>query len=208
VSDTDWLKQPPAEPGMRIGLFGGSFNPAHEGHLLVAEQCLKRLALDRVWVMVSPGNPLKDHSELAPLEERVAGTRRVMSDPRIDVTAFEAERGFRYSYETVDWLVRAEPGVKFVWIMGGDSLATFDQWERWEQIARTIPMAVYARPGAGLRATRSKAATALQQFRLSEDRAATLAAADPPAWIYLRGVMSGQSSTAIRAAQTPGKRAD
>jgi nicotinate-nucleotide adenylyltransferase len=208
VSDTDWLKQPPAEPGMRIGLFGGSFNPAHEGHRLVVEQCLKRLGLDRVWVMVSPGNPLKDRRELAPLEERVAGTRRVMTDPRIDVTAFEAERGFRYSYETVDWLVRAAPGVDFVWIMGGDSLATFDQWERWEQIARTIPMAIYARPGTGQRATRSKAAIALQPFRLPEAGALTLAGAEPPAWVYLRGVMSAQSSTAIRAAKTAETRGD
>ena len=123
----DYLKRPPAEPGMRIGLFGGSFNPAHDGHLLVALQCLRRLALDRVWLLVSPGNPLKDHAELAPLATRVAATDRLMDHPQLDVTAFEAAHNFRYTWETLDWLVAAEPGVNFVWIMGADSLATFDR---------------------------------------------------------------------------------
>jgi nicotinate-nucleotide adenylyltransferase len=192
------LKRPPAEPGMRIGLFGGSFNPAHEGHRLVAIQCLKRLALDRIWVLVSPGNPLKDHSELATLADRVASTERVMDHPQVAVTGFEAAQGFRYTYQTLDYLVAAEPGVRFVWIMGADSLMTFDRWERWEEIARIMPMAIYARPGATFRATRSKAAVALEDSRLPEDRAEVLADAEPPAWVYLRGVMSAQSSTAIR----------
>jgi len=192
------LKRPPAEPGMRIGLFGGSFNPAHEGHRLVALQCLKRLALDRLWVLVSPGNPLKDHTELAPLADRVAATERVMNHPQIAVTGFEAAHGFRYTYETLDYLVAAEPGVKFVWIMGADSLMSFDRWERWEEIARTMPMAIYARPGATFRATRSKAAVALEDYRLPEERAEALAGSEPPAWVYLRGVMSPLSSTAIR----------
>ena len=196
----DYLKRPPAEPGMRIGLVGGSFNPAHDGHLLVALQCLRRLALDRVWLLVSPGNPLKDHAELAPLATRVAATDRLMDHPQLDVTAFEAAHNFRYTWETLDWLVAAEPGVNFVWIMGADSLATFDRWERWEDIARTVPIAVYARPGTTLRATRSKAAVALEEFRLPEDKAAVLAESRPPAWVYLRGIMSGQSSTAIRKA--------
>jgi len=197
----DHLKLPPAEPGMRIGLFGGSFNPAHDGHRLVALQCLRRLALDRVWVMVSPGNPLKDHSELAPLAERVAAARALMDHPQIEVTAFEAAHGFRYTYETLDYLVAAEPGVRFVWIMGADSLMTFDRWERWQEIARTMPMAIYARPGATFRATRSRAAVALEAARLPEDKAAALPESAPPAWVYLRGVMSAQSSTAIRKAR-------
>jgi nicotinate-nucleotide adenylyltransferase len=192
------LRRPAAEPGMRIGLFGGSFNPAHEGHRLVAMQCLKRLALDRLWILVSPGNPLKDHSELAPLAERVAATAALMDHPQIDVTGFEAAHGFRYTYETLDYLVAAEPQVRFVWIMGADSLMSFERWERWEEIARTMPIAVYARPGATFRATRSKAAVALEEFRLPEDKAAVLADSKPPAWVYLRGLMSAQSSTAIR----------
>jgi nicotinate-nucleotide adenylyltransferase len=197
----DYLKRPIAEAGMRIGLFGGSFNPAHDGHLLVALQCLKRLALDRVWVLVTPGNPLKDKTELAPLADRVATARRLMDHPQIDVTAFETAQNFHYTYETLDYLVAAEPGVRFVWIMGADSLMSFERWERWEEIARTMPIAVYARPGATFRATRSKAATALEEFRLPEDKAAILADSRPPAWVYLRGIMSSQSSTAIRQAQ-------
>ncbi len=194
----DYLKRPAAEPGMRIGLFGGSFNPAHDGHRLVALQCLKRLALDRVWILVSPGNPLKDHSELAPLADRVAATERLMHHPQIEVTAFEAAQHFQYTYETLDYLVSVEPAVKFVWIMGADSLLNFDRWERWEEIARTMPIAVYARPGATFRATKSAAAVALEAFRLPEDEAIVLADRDPPAWVYLRGVMSPQSSAAIR----------
>lgn len=187
---------------MRIGLFGGSFNPAHEGHRLVALECLKRLALDRVWVMVSPGNPLKDHSELAPLPDRVAAARTLMRHRQLEVTAFEAAHQFRYTYETLSYLRAAEAAVDFVWIMGADSLMNFDRWERWEEIARLMPLAIYARPGATFRATRSKAAVALEAFRLPEEAAETLAGREPPAWVYLRGVMSAQSSTAIRQART------
>jgi nicotinate-nucleotide adenylyltransferase len=118
------------------------------------------------------------------------------------VTGFEAAHNFRYTYETLDYLVAAEPGVGFVWIMGADSLLTFDRWERWQDIARTVPMAVYARPGTTFRATRSKAAVALAAFRLPEDKAEVLAAARPPAWVYLRGLMSAQSSSAIRRTGT------
>lgn len=190
--------EPVAAPGMRIGLFGGSFNPAHEGHRLVALQCLKRLRLDRVWVLVSPGNPLKDHAELAPLPDRLAQTAQVMDDPRLEVTGFEAEHGFGYTFETVRYLTSAHAGTHFVWIMGADSLMTFDRWERWEDIARLVPLAVYARPGALFRATHSVAATALATSRLPEDKALSLAESAPPAWVYLRGIMSNASSTAIR----------
>ena len=195
------LKVPPAGTGMRIGLFGGSFNPPHEGHRLVVQECLKRLRLDAIWVMVSPGNPLKDHSELAPLAQRIDATSSLLSGTNCVVTAFEAERGFTYSYQTVDYLTGARPGVKFVWIMGADSLQNFDHWERWEEIAAMMPMAVYARPGSTFRATRSRAAVALGAFRIPEDAAETLAERDPPAWVYLRGITSAQSSTAIRRAR-------
>jgi nicotinate-nucleotide adenylyltransferase len=190
---------PPHAAGMRIGLFGGSFNPAHEGHRLVATQCLKRLALDALWVMVSPGNPLKDHSSLAPLADRIATARAVMDDPRIHVTGFEAEHDFHYTFDTLSYLRRTCETARFVWIMGADSLMTFDHWERWQDIAALAPIAVYARPGANLRATFSPAAIALKRFRIPEEAAETLAGRDPPAWVYLRGVMSTQSSTAIRA---------
>jgi nicotinate-nucleotide adenylyltransferase len=186
---------------MRIGLFGGSFNPPHEGHRLVATQCLKRLALDRLWVTVSPGNPLKDRTDLAPLDVRLAATRQLMDHPRLDVTGFEARRGFRFTFETVRFLLERAPDVRFVWIMGADSLRDFDRWERWEEIAQMVPIAVYARPGAGFRATFSKAATRLRAYRISEEEAETLADRTPPVWVYLTGVMSAQSSTALRAAR-------
>jgi nicotinate-nucleotide adenylyltransferase len=187
---------------MRIGLFGGSFNPAHEGHRLVALQCLKRLQLDSLWLLVSPGNPLKDHAELAPLATRLAVTRALMNHPRIEVTGFEAAHDFRYTWDTLSYLRRTAEGTKFVWIMGADSLNDFHRWERWREIADLVPMAVYARPGSNFRATRCRAATVLKDFRIPEEAAETLADRHPPAWIYLRGVMSAQSSTAIRATRT------
>jgi len=190
---------PVAAPGMRIGLFGGSFNPAHEGHVLVARQCLKRLALDAIWVLVSPGNPLKDHTELAPLEQRVAATRRLMAHPRIEVTGFEAARGLRYTYETLSFLREAFAATRFVWIMGADNLVHFHEWERWRDIPELMPPAVYVRPGSALRATSSPAATALRHYRVPEAEAETLAGRDPPAWVYLHGMTSKQSSSAIRA---------
>jgi len=190
---------PVAAPGMRIGLFGGSFNPAHEGHVLVARQCLKRLALDAVWLLVSPGNPLKDHTELAPLEQRVTATRRLMEHPRIEVTGFEAAHGFRYTFDTLSFLREAFAATRFVWIMGADNLVRFHEWERWRDIAGLMPMAVYVRPGSALRATSSPAATALRHYRIPEEAAETLAGREPPAWVYLHGMTSGQSSSAIRA---------
>lgn len=195
------LALPIAEPGMRIGLFGGSFNPPHEGHRLVAVQCLQRLALDKVWILVTPGNPLKDHSELAPLSERMDRARALMHHPDLEVTGFESAHGFGHTFETLSFLTRAHAGVRFVWIMGADSLMTFDHWERWEDVARAMPMAIYARPTADFRATESPAAVALERFRLPEASAISLADREPPAWVYLHGVMSDASSTAIREAQ-------
>jgi nicotinate-nucleotide adenylyltransferase len=188
-------------PGMRIGLFGGSFNPAHEGHRLVAVQCLKRLALDAVWLLASPGNPLKENTDLAPLDDRVRATRALMSHPDVKVTGFEAEHDFHYSFDTLSFLRDTCRGVRFVWIMGADNLTQFDRWERWRDIAELMPIAVYARPGSLHRATASRAANALRLYRIPEDEAETLADRDPPAWVYLRGIMSAQSSTAIRAAR-------
>src|SRR5690606_28242221 len=146
--DADVTGLPLATDGMRIGLFGGSFNPAHEGHRLVALQCLRRLRLDRVWLLVSPGNPLKDNDALPSLADRVRATRELMRHPDIEVTGFEAEHGFRYTYDTIRYLTESRRGTRFVWIMGADNLVQFDQWERWRDIANCIPIAVYARPGS------------------------------------------------------------
>ena len=194
---------PPHAPGHRVGHFGGSFNTAHEGHRLVALQCLKRLELDAVWLLVSPGNPLKDHADLAPLAARVTATRELMAHPKIAVTGLEAQHNFHFTVDTLEWLKAACPGTRFVWIMGADNLSQFDRWERWRDIAGLMPIAVYARPGSTLRATASKAAIALKPSRIPESEAETLASRAPPAWVYLHGITSPLSSSAIRAAQKP-----
>lgn len=190
---------PPSGQGMRIGLFGGSFNPAHEGHMLVVEQALRRLALDRLWVLVTPGNPLKHHDDLAPLAERVAGARRLMDDKRIEVTGFEAEHGFKYSFQTILYLKQALADRHFVWIMGADNMVGFHHWQRWAEIARLLPLAIYVRPGSSRLAPASRAAQALAHFRIDEAAAPGLALQRAPAWVYLHGLQSGLSSSAIRA---------
>lgn len=183
---------------MRIGLFGGSFNPPHDGHRLVSRQALKRLHLDALWWLVSPANPLKDAGELKPLADRIAAARALIDHPRVHVTGFEAARGFGYSYLTLEFLRRTLPDRKFVWIMGADNLAGFHRWERWRAIARLVPIAVYVRPGSSRRAPFSRAATALAGYRIEESDAPHLADMAPPAWVYLHGIMSEISSTALR----------
>lgn len=189
---------PPSAPGMRIGLYGGSFNPAHAGHLHVSRMALRRLRLDRVWWLASPGNPLKDHGDLAPLAERVREARRLADDPRIAVTGFEAAIGARYTVETLRWLRRRRPTVRFVWIMGADSLKSFHRWEAFREIAALMPIAVIDRPGFTLSATASPGARALVRSRVDESDAPLLASLEPPAWLFLHGPRSFLSSTALR----------
>ncbi len=189
---------PPSAPGMRIGLYGGSFDPAHEGHLHVSTTALRRLRLDRVWWLVSPGNPLKDRSRLAPLADRCAQAARVAAHPRIAVTGFEAALGVRFTVQTLRYLARRRPGVRFVWIMGADSLATFHRWKGAAEIARLMPIAVIDRPGSTLTPVSAKAARRLAGARIPEAAATTLAGHRPPAWVFLHGPRSKLSSTAIR----------
>ena len=190
---------PPSGSHMRIGLFGGSFNPIHEGHRLVVEETLRRLELDALWVLVTPGNPLKNHGDLAPLSDRVLAARRLLDNPKVRVTGFEAAHGFTYSWQTVLFLTKTMPDRRFVWIMGADNLVDFQRWERWRNIAAMVPMAVYVRPGSSRRAPVSMAASYLARWRLDEDDAPRLAALPPPAWVYLHGRQSPLSSSAIRA---------
>ena len=191
---------PPHTKGMRIGLFGGTFNPPHAGHLLVSRIALTRLKLDRVWWIVTPGNPLKENAGLPPLAQRMAAARKLADHPRIDITGFEAEIGTRYTYDTIAYLTRRCPGVDFVWMMGADNLAQFHRWQRWRDIAALTPVAVIDRPGSTLKAAHSRAGQYLSRYRLREGDGARLAGAPTPAFLFLHGPRSGLSSTALRRA--------
>lgn len=192
---------PLAWPGQRIGLLGGSFDPAHAGHLLISQVAQRRLGLDRVWWLVSPGNPLKAHGP-APLSARMAQARCLAHDPGILVTDIEARLGLRLTADTIEALQRRYPGVRFVWLMGSDNLVQFHHWDRWRQIAHSVPIAVMARPGSRLAARHSVAAQVMRAARVPEGRAATLPERRPPAWTLLNLPMSSLSSTALRGDRT------
>lgn len=185
-------------PGMRIGLLGGSFNPPHAAHRAISLFALKRLQLDRVWWLVTPGNPLKDASALRDLDARQAAARAVAADARIDVTAVESALRTRYTFDTLRALHLRCRGVRFVWIMGADNLAQFHRWQNWRGIAEIMPIAVIDRPPLGGRALGAPAAQALARYRLPERDAVRLADLAPPAWTFLSGMKLDVSSTGLR----------
>lgn len=189
---------PLALAGQRIGVMGGSFNPAHEGHVIVAETALRRLRLDRLWWLVTPGNPLKDTNELAPLEERMEGCRALVHDPRMVVTCFERDLATTFSAATLAFLKSRHPSVRFVWVMGADNLANFHRWRRWRDIADMMPLCVVDRPGWRLKALSSPAAHALRRSCVPEQLAATLPGRHCPAWSLLTARLSPASSTDLR----------
>jgi nicotinate-nucleotide adenylyltransferase len=190
------IRLPPHAPGMRIGLFGGTFNPPHAAHLAATLLAMKRLGLDRVWWLVTPGNPLKDTHKLPPLEHRLAAARKLADDPRIDVTGLEADIGTHYTVDTLSYLRDHLPAVHFVWIMGADGLQNFHRWRDWRRIAELMPIAVVDRPGFD--ADAGPAAGALAPARIPEKDAELLPTSPPPAWVYLHGLKSPLSSTALR----------
>lgn len=190
-----------ATAGQTIGLLGGSFDPAHYGHVHITRWALKRFRLDRVWWLVSPGNPLKKRAP-APLSERIAFAKeRLGGDPRVEVTGIEAMLGTRKTIDTLRALQQNYPAVRFVWIMGTDNLAQFHRWDSWREIAERVPLAIVARPGSRLSARFSPAARALARFRLSPEAAPVLARRVPPAWCVIDIPLNALSSTAIRAGQ-------
>jgi nicotinate-nucleotide adenylyltransferase len=184
---------------MRIGLFGGTFDPPHLAHLGASLLALKRLKLDRVWWLVTPGNPLKNTRGLAPLGKRIAAARKLTHHPRIDVTGLEAVINTRYTYDTIQWLIARCPRVRFVWIMGADNLRHFHRWQRWKGISKRVPIVVIDRLGPSLYAAASPAGHALSHARIPEYDAATLPDRKAPAWAFLHGLKSALSSTALRA---------
>ena len=193
---------PPHAPGMRIGLFGGTFDPPHQAHLAAALLALKRLKLDRVWWLVTPGNPLKNTRGLAPLPKRIAAARALTSHPRIDISGLEAVIKTRYTYDTISWLQARCPRVRFVWIMGADNLRSFHRWQKWRKIVELVPIVVIDRLGPSLYAAASPAGNVLARARIPEHAAAALPDRKPPVWAYLHGLKSPLSSTALRALRT------
>jgi nicotinate-nucleotide adenylyltransferase len=190
----------------RVGLLGGSFNPAHAGHLDISRTALRKLGLDEVWWLVSPQNPLKSVSGMAPLAERLRSARALAKHPRIRVTSLEDELRTQYTADTLVALRRRFPHTRFVWLMGADNLADISRWERWSQIFRTMPVAVLARPSYSVRALAMKAARRFGKFRLPERSARRLAEHRPPAWVFVSGRLNPLSATAIRRARVNGRR--
>ena len=192
------LRLPLVEKGQKVGLFGGSFNPPHDGHVHVCEQALRRLELDQVWWLVTPGNPLKDLSNLQPLQKRIEACESIITDPRMKVTAVEMNLPTRYTVDTLTHIVAGNSGIHFVWIMGADNLGQFHLWERWRTIAELLPIAVVDRPGSTLSLHSALAAHALRRCRIDEADAPLLAGSRPPAWTFLHGPRNSMSSTQIR----------
>ena len=190
---------PPAT-ARRIGLLGGSFNPAHGGHREISLAGLARLGLDTIWWLATPANPLKDKQDYAPFETRIAQARKTAAHPDIVVSDFEKRQGLQYTVDTLERLRLLHPDTAFVWLMGADSLAGFHHWKDWRRIASLVPIAVFNRPGYGEDALAGEAARELAAFRIDADKGETLADTEPPAWIYFPDTDNPLSSTALRNA--------
>jgi nicotinate-nucleotide adenylyltransferase len=188
----------PPSAGLRIGLLGGSFNPPHAAHRAVSLMAMKKLRLDFVWWVVSPGNPLKDTRGLPPLAARIQAAREVASHPRIVVSDLEAQIGKRYTVDTLRYLRTHCPAARFVWVAGADVLEEFHRWRQWRDIFHLIPLCFVDRGGETLDALGAPAALTFARARWPESRAARIPGMRPPAWVFLRGLKSTLSSTAIR----------
>jgi nicotinate-nucleotide adenylyltransferase len=197
--DAPPLRSELALPGMRIGLFGGSFNPVHDGHVHVAREAKRRLGLDRVWWLVSPQNPLKDAHETEDYDRRLAAVRAAADAPGFVVSDLERRMGVRYSVEVVAALRARHPRVRFAWIMGADNLASFHRWRDWTGIMAMVPVAVVARPGDALHARSSLAAQRFRDARVDPAHASVLVEMRPPAWLYLTARLNPASSSELRA---------
>ncbi|WP_210093754.1 nicotinate-nucleotide adenylyltransferase [Ruegeria sp. HKCCSP346] len=188
---------PYARPGQVVGLFGGSFDPPHQGHVHVTLQAIKAFGLDRVWWLVSPGNPLKERGP-APMDKRMAAARNVMQHPRVEVTDIEALTGTRATADTLTVLQRLYPQVRFVWLMGADNLAQFHRWKDWRGIMDSVPVGVVARPGDRISARMSRAARVYAKYRIDGQARHLLGRAQAPAWCFVNVPMVDVSSTEIR----------
>lgn len=184
--------------GKRIGLLGGSFNPAHAGHIFISKEAMVRLNLDRVWWLVAPQNPLKDAAGLAPLIQRFAAAEKFARGADIEVLNLESEQSLAYTIDTLVHLREKFPGAHFVWLMGADCFAELDRWKSWQEIMAIVPLAVFSRPGYQRQALSGKAATKYRDFRVTKDKFSTLAVTDPPAWGYIETEGPDTSATELR----------
>jgi nicotinate-nucleotide adenylyltransferase len=182
----------------RIGILGGSFNPAHPGHRHISLLALERLRLHEVWWLVSPQNPLKPVKGMAPLAERLAGARRAARHPRIKVSDLELKLGTRYTADTVRALKRRFPRNRFVWLMGADNLYQIIHWQNWTRIFTELSIAVFDRPSYSGKALAGKAANRFRRCRLRSRAARFLADRRPPAWVFLHSPLHPASATTIR----------
>lgn len=198
------LRTPLAFPGMTIGLLGGTFDPPHGGHMHISVTAIKRLGINRLWWLVTPGNPLKTRSDVAAFGERFAQARAQTRDPRIKVTGFEASLGSAYTAETIAYLRRRYPQTRFIWVMGADNLVNFHRWERWRDILQSVPVAVIDRPGYRFAALSGRAAQAYARAYVDESDAGGIGRFTPPAWTFLTARLSPLSSTELRAQRTHG----
>jgi nicotinate-nucleotide adenylyltransferase len=185
--------------GKRVGVLGGSFNPAHDGHRHVSILALKRLELDEVWWMVAPQNPLKSADEMAALEKRVDAAKIIATHPRIRVTDIERDLGTKYTADTVVALKRRFSNFRFVWLMGADNLIQIPQWQDWQKIFEVVPIAIFTRPSYSSKALFGQAARRFAAFRVAESRAGSLIGMQPPAWVFLHTRPHSSSATQIRA---------
>jgi nicotinate-nucleotide adenylyltransferase len=186
---------------MRVGLLGGSFNPAHAGHLHVATLARRRLQLDQIWLLVSPGNPLKPRAGMKTLADRLASARRIADGRRIVATTIEAKLGTRYTFDTLRALRRLFPRIRFVWLMGADNLAQLPHWQHWTDIVRMMPFAVLPRPGYNGRALAGKAAHRFRRAFRPPHRAPALAGYSAPAWTFLPARQNSLSATELRRSE-------
>lgn len=194
--------RPPLHAASRVGLLGGSFNPAHAGHLHISGLAIRHLALHELWWLVSPQNPLKPVIGMAPFPARLAAARRVARHPRIRVTGVERELGTRYTVDTIRALKTRYPGTHFVLVIGADNLLQLPAWHAWDELFREVPVAVFDRPSYSQRALGGVAAHRFAGWRLDQAFGPHLAYRAPPAWIFFRTALHPASATALRRRET------
>ena len=185
-------------PNQKIGILGGSFNPAHEGHLSISKIALQRLNLDAVWWIISPRNPLKKYDILYDFEERVSSAEKVIDTNHISISKLEKNAQIKYTIGTVEYLNTRYVGTKFVWIMGADNLKDFHRWREWDKLALTVPIAIIDRPSSSLDVTSSLFANKYRKYRVDEADAQNLADKKRPAWVFLHSKLNDQSSSQLR----------